>query len=300
MLKQVLVAAPISNKFKSFLLNKGYEIITYNGTLVTPNTYVGIVCNNSLYVKANVINACPILQWIARVGSGMEIIDTQLAASKNIAVINSPGGLANAVAEHAIGLLIALQKNIIVGYNQITAGDWIREPNRGAEITDKTIALIGLGKTGLAFAHKLSVFGAKVIGFDKYVNTDASFVQQVTLEEVYATADVVSYHVPINIETANYYNHTLFAKPHILINTSRGGVATTSNIIAGLTSKHLITAGLDVLDFEDELPFNDTNLNNIKKLLSYNCIITPHIAGYSFNATTHMCNELQAKLDSIL
>jgi lactate dehydrogenase-like 2-hydroxyacid dehydrogenase len=110
-------------------------------------------------------------------------------------------------------------------------------------------------------------------------------------------SDIVSFHVPLTAETNNYYNADLFAKPHVVINTSRGKVAYTEAIIKGFQSNQIIAAGLDVLDFENEYPFSVQNIAQLASLKNYNCIITPHIAGYSFNAIKKMCAELQKKLE---
>ncbi|MCX8470803.1 MAG: hydroxyacid dehydrogenase [Chitinophagaceae bacterium] len=294
---KVILAASISESFQQFLLSKNYELdMKYNN----PDSIAqaeGIITSTKLIINKDFINQAKNLKWIARLGSGLEIIDTEYAASKNIFCCNSPAGIANAVAEHVIALIINLQKNIVKSARQVQQYLWIREENRGVELEGKTIGIIGFGHTGIKVAEKLSVFGCNIIAYDKYKIIQHPFVKNVSLQELYLHSDIVSFHVPLTAGTTNYYNADLFAKPHVVINTSRGKVAFTEAIIKGFQSNQIIAAGLDVLDFENEYPFSVQNIAQLASLKNYNCIITPHIAGYSFNAIQKMCAELQKKLE---
>jgi D-3-phosphoglycerate dehydrogenase / 2-oxoglutarate reductase len=293
---KVLLAANISDSFSSFLLAHNCTLSTDYTNPAAIAEAQGIVTSTKLIIDAAFLANAPQLKWIARLGSGMEIIDLQLCHQKNIFCCSSPAGIANAVAEHCIAMIIGLQKNIISSAQEVQQHLWIREPNRGWELQGKTLGIIGFGHTGAAFAHKLSVFDCTVLAFDPHKIINHQTAQSATLEQIYKQADVVSYHVPYNAQTDNYYYANLFAKPHILINTSRGGVAHTSAILQGFAQGNLIAACLDVLDFEQQNPFTQESKNLLDQLHLYPCIITPHIAGYSHNAIQKMCAELQQQL----
>jgi D-3-phosphoglycerate dehydrogenase / 2-oxoglutarate reductase len=297
---KVILAANISDSFSAFLLAHNCRLSTDYTNPIAIAEAQGIVTSTKLIIDAAFLAKAPQLKWIARLGSGMEIIDVELCKQKNIFCCNSPAGIANAVAEHSVAMLIGLQKNIISSAQQVQQHQWIREPNRGWELQGKTIGIIGFGHTGAAFAHKLSVFDCTVLAFDPYKTITHQTAQSATLQQIYQQADVVSYHVPYNAQTDNYYHANQFAKPHILINTSRGGIAHTSAILKGFAQGNLIAACLDVLDFEQQLPFSEESKNLLDQLYRHPCIITPHIAGYSHNAIQKMCAELQQQLQSTI
>jgi D-3-phosphoglycerate dehydrogenase / 2-oxoglutarate reductase len=293
---KVLIAAQISNDFLHYLQQQNCACITDDFSAETIATVQGIITSTKLKIDQQFIDKAKNLKWIARLGSGLEIIDTAYAATKNIYCCSSPVGIANAVAEHVIALLINLQKNIVRSANQVQQYQWIREPNRGWEIAGKTIGIIGFGHTGAAVSDKLAVFDCTVLAYDKYKTVQHAIAQHSTLENLYANADIVTYHLPQNAETIGYYQSQLFAKQHILINTSRGAIAPTAAILQGLQTKQLLYAGLDVLDFENNYPFSDAEKQQLQTMLDYGCIITPHIAGYSFDAIQKMSAELQLQL----
>jgi D-3-phosphoglycerate dehydrogenase / 2-oxoglutarate reductase len=299
-MQNVILAAAISDEFTQYLLQHNCILLQYDGTAQQLQLAQGIITSTKLILDKNTLDKIPNLRWIARLGSGTEIIDLAYAASKKIFVCSSPAGIANAVAEHAIAMIISLQKNILRSANQVQLFEWSREPNRGTEISGKTIGIIGFGHTGTALANKLSVFDCNVLAFDKYKNVQHTNAQHATLDDIYANADIISYHLPLNAETIGYYNPTLFAKPHLLINTSRGAIAQTEHILQGLTTGKLIAAGLDVLDFENNYPFAETEKQYLQTMHDYGCIITPHIAGYSIEAITKMSAELQGQLGPVI
>ncbi len=304
MKKKALIAANISSDFKNRLLHEGYELISLNEKNENLNEIAGIVTSTKLHLDKDTIDRFPALKWIARLGSGVEIIDLDYCNVKGITVASSPAGIANAVAEHCIAQIISLQKNIHSSFLEINHNQWLREANRGYELENKTIGIIGYGHTGMAFAHKLSVFGCHVLAYDKY-KTDFTdeYAQEIDLKTLQQKADIISFHVPYNKETHHYYNQAFIAncQSHLLINTSRGSIANTQHILAALKSNKIIGAALDVL--EDEQLLQDPKHRHwqvIYELLKQNVIISPHIAGYSHNAIEKMCTELMEKLGNKL
>ena len=249
MKKQVLIAAPISSSFEQFLCNQNFDLIT---TVHDASQIEGIVTSNKLKLFEPELKSYPQLKWIARLGSGMEIVDTQYCDLHEIRYFNSPKGIANSVAEHTTGMILSLLHKIQSSHREVTENKWIREANRGQEIEQLTLGIIGYGHTGSAFAKKMTAFCHKIVAYDKYKsgfgNDD---IGEASLEAVLQQADILSFHVPLNAETTHYYNEDFLnrlSKPHYLINVSRGAVCDTKVILSGLESGKLLGACLDVLE----------------------------------------------------
>lgn len=304
-MKMVWLAAPISPAFHSWLNQRGFTVWNNVGCPTDVSNVVGIITSNRLQLNTDLLQRLTALRWVARMGSGMEIIDTEYCAVHQIACFSSPGGLANSVAEHSLGMLLSLLHRIPFSFNEVRQGQWIREANRGNELYGQCVGLIGYGHTGRAFAEKLKVFTPHIIAFDKYHPAPSDTVAQaVSLEELQARADILSFHVPLNNETKGYYSTNFvlnMAKPHVLMNTSRGAVCPTDVVLSALASGQLKGACLDVLDceknIEEALLLPD---NPVAQLLQYPVIVTPHIAGYSIQATEKMSNALMNQLDALL
>jgi D-3-phosphoglycerate dehydrogenase / 2-oxoglutarate reductase len=294
---KIIQAANISEEFQYLLMANGYELDTRFQDEKVLFAAGGIITSTKLIITREFLAKAPQLKWIARLGSGLEIIDMEACIEKNIFVCNAPKGIADAVAEHCIAVIISMLKNITTSYQEVQNFQWIRESNRGQELSSKTIGLIGFGHTGQAFAKRLKAFGCTVLAYDPKPMSNHDYIIPATLDDIYKQADIVSYHVPMDATTTDYYKASLFAKPHYLINTSRGPIAATLDILQGFQSNQLLGACLDVLDFESEFPsLNNVYKIQLQKLLAQNCIITPHIAGYSYEAIKKMSAELAEKL----
>ncbi|MGZ5281201.1 MAG: NAD(P)-dependent oxidoreductase [Bacteroidia bacterium] len=251
--------------------------------------YDGIVVNTAMHMDKNMLDKAQKLKYVLRPGSGLDNIDVAYAESKNILVLNSPEGNKDAVAEHALALLLSLLNYIPRAWEQVQNMDWVRQPNTGTELKGKTVAIIGYGNTGSAFARKLSGFETQILVYDKYkTDINDSYVSTATLEEIYEMADVVSFHIPLTPETRHWINDDFinsFSKPVYLLNTSRGGIAKTDSIITGLENRKLLGAGLDVLENEKIAHYTETEKAVFLKLIKAgNVIITPHIAGWTQEA----------------
>ena len=248
--------------------------------------YEGLVLSTKILVTPRLIDAATRLRFIARAGSGMENIDSAYARQKGIAVISSPEGNANAVAEHAMGLLLGLTNNIVRADRDIRNGIWQREENRGIELEGKTIGIIGMGHTGTAFSKKLRGFDVTVIAYDKYkTGFSGEFVSAVRLEELQERADVISFHVPHSSDTHHYLNAGFIercAKKFWLLNTSRGKIVDTDALISGLAFGKILGAGLDVFENEQFYQLPDVDRKRMDALCGYkNVILTPHVAGWT-------------------
>ena len=303
MKKKVLLAATISKAFREMLVDQHYEIVEWNEEEI-PTDICGLVTSNKLPLSQDKLAPLKSLKWIGRLGSGIEIIDTDFCKKNNIAFASSPAGIAQSVGEHCVGLLVSLLKKISKSALQINDKKWIREPNRGWELAGKTIGLIGFGHTGQAFAGKLESWNVNLIAYDKYrTNFSTEQVKEVKLLDLQQNADVISFHVPLNEETRHYYSNSFIkkCKKHILINTARGPIVHTSDLLDGLQKGTVQGAALDVLEGENELKNKDAELwTTVEKLLLQNVVITPHIAGYSHDAIEKMSTELMVKLASVI
>jgi D-3-phosphoglycerate dehydrogenase len=255
---------------------------------------VGVVTSTRLQLDAALIDAAPGLRWIGRMGSGMEVIDVPYANAKGIATIGSPEGNANAVAEHALGLLLGVTKRIAHSAREVQDGLWLREENRGSELEGKTVGIIGFGHTGRALARKLRGMDMRILAYDKQEITDApDYVKPCNdLEPIWAEAEVVSFHVPIAPDTYHYFNADFATKLQhsaILINTSRGSVVDASILPGLLTHRRLLGACLDVWEEEPLERMGDVQRGWLEQIVSLpQVIVTPHIAGYTFEALYKM------------
>jgi D-3-phosphoglycerate dehydrogenase len=260
--------------------------ISYDELLKSISEYHGIVLRSRITFDQQLIEAGKKLEFIARSGSGLEIIDLETCKKQNVKVFSSPEGNSDAVGEHVIGMLLCLANNIHQANSSVRRMEWLREEHRGFEIKGKTIALIGYGHMGQSVAKKLSGFEAQVIEFDKYTERSfGSIATRVAIQEIFNSAEIVSLHLPLSEETKEYANEAFFnsfKKSIVFINTSRGGHVNITDLMAALDLGKVSAAALDVLPFEKS-SLEGLNENNLfEKLLTYpNVLITPHVAGWS-------------------
>ncbi len=247
--------------------------------------YHGIVINSKTRLHRAQIECMTQMQWIARLGSGMEIIDTAFAKMRGILTINTPAANANAVAEHALGMLLSLMHKLHIADHSIRQGDWEREAHRGIELMGRTVGIIGYGNNGSRFGHKLSGMGVKVIAHDPYKSsllTGESQATLVSLSEVQARADIISFHVPLTAETHHYFDRQFHEKCRddlILINTSRGKVVDQEYLVQALGSGSLRGACLDVFTAENKEALRSETMTHLRE--SARVILSPHVAGWT-------------------
>ncbi len=264
----------------------------------------GIVIRSRFPMNETFLEHATKLKFIARSGAGMENVDIPYCTERGITLYNSPEGNRNAVAEHALGMLLSLMNKLNSADQEVRSGKWYREGNRGIELDGKTVGIIGYGNNGKAFAKKLRGFDVNVLAYDKYKQSYGSdFVKECTLDAILDQADVISFHIPQNQETMFFANDAFFSKivkPIFLLNLSRGKIVETEALVKAIENGKVLGAGLDVLEyektsfesfFEQELPIPFQYLLNSPKV-----ILTPHVGGWTNESYFKLSNVLADKI----
>lgn len=266
--------------------------------------YEGIVIRSRIKITKELIDKAQRLKFIARAGAGMENIDVAYAESKGIKCLHAPEGNKDAVAEHAVGMLLALFNNLCRADAEVREGKWIREGNRGIELMGKTVGIIGYGNMGSAFAERLRGFGVKVLVYDKYKsNFGNSFVTETGMEQIFDEADIVSLHTPLTEETHYLINDAFinrFKKNIFIINTARGKSLNTADLVKNILSGKVSGACLDVLEYE-AVSFEALDSNALPEPFRYlissdKVILSPHIAGWTFESNEKIAMVLAGKI----
>lgn len=279
--------------------------------------YQGIIIRSRFAIDREFLKKATALKFIGRVGAGVENIDVEFANKQGIKTYNAPEGNQNAVAEHTLAMLLSLFNNLNKADRQIRKAKWQREANRGIELDGKTVGIIGYGNMGKAFAKKLSSFSTQVLCNDILENVGNEYAQQVSISELKKRADVISLHVPQTAKTIGMIDTKFingFTKPFWLLNTARGSVVNTTDLVKALKSRKILGAGLDVLEYEkssfesffQEIPQKkniDASKSTRKKIkaLKYltkasNVLLTPHIAGWTFESYQKLAQIIVDKI----
>ncbi len=265
------------------------------------NNYQGIIIRSRFKIDKEFIDCSSNLQFIARAGSGLENIDVEYAESKKIQCYNAPEGNRQAVAEHALGMLLSLFNNLNTADQEVRNGTWERERNRGIELAGKTIGMIGYGNNGSAFSEVLKGFNVKLLVYDKYLK---DYPYKSSMESIYKEADIVSLHIPLTEETTYLVNNNFinsFAKNFYLINTARGKCVNTKNLATALENGKIKGACLDVLECEKTSFENLSNglTTDMQYLIdSKKTILSPHVAGWTTESNVKIAEVLLDKIIS--
>tara|TARA_B100001175_G_scaffold66995_1_gene54984 strand:+ start:403 stop:1326 length:924 start_codon:yes stop_codon:yes gene_type:complete len=286
--------------YKGFICDQAYEKSRFEILKIIKN-YDGIVIRSRFKIDKNFINSAKKLKFIARAGSGTENIDLHYANKKNIKCFNAAEGNRQAVAEHALAMILNLLNNIRVSDQEIRRGIWNREKNRGIELSGKTIGIIGFGNTGSSFAKILENFNVKILAYDKYKE---KYKFQSNLDEILEFSDIISLHIPLTEETKYLVNKNFIdkaKKPFYIINTSRGQCIETKALIKGLKDQKILGACLDVFEQEKNSFEKIAQNADLKYLIESNkTILTPHIAGWTFESNYKIAETLSKKIINLI
>ncbi|MEP0367687.1 MAG: NAD(P)-dependent oxidoreductase [Cyclobacteriaceae bacterium] len=305
-MKRVLIADKMHDSITALLREAGFEAdyrpaITREEILSTIGNYKGLIIRSKTDVDKEIIDLGTSLEFVCRAGAGIDKVDYPYLTSKNIRLVNAPEGNRDAVGEHAIGMLLSLFHNINVANAEVKSGKWDREGNRGWELRKKTVGIFGYGFMGSSLARKLQGFGCNIIAYDKYkVGYSTQYVEEVDLETFKKETEILSIHVPLTSETRELFDEDFlkdFEKLKVVLNTARGEVLKLSALIALLEGKKLIGAGLDVLENEKIGKLSGQEQINFDKLKTMdNVILTPHVAGWTFESYERINKVLVRKL----
>jgi len=267
------------------------------------HNYDGLVIRSRINIDSDFLKNAKKLKFIARVGAGLESIDIISAKKNGIKLISAPEGNRNAVGEHALGMLLSLFNNLFRADSQIRKGLWLREENRGLELEGKTVGIIGYGNMGKSFAQKLKGFNVKVLCYDILPNVGDENADQVNLDKLFETTDILSLHTPFTPLTNKMINKEFinkFKKPFYLINTARGSAVETKDLVEAMKNNKILGACLDVLEYE-KLSFENLFSTDLPEAFNYlinsdEVLLSPHIAGWTVESKIKLANTIVNKI----
>jgi D-3-phosphoglycerate dehydrogenase len=308
-LRKCLVVDPMHESLHSMLQSAGWEVdyhptITRNEIRERHAGYQGMIIRSKTIVDRDLLGDNPTLRFVGRAGAGLDNLDLDYLAEKNIHVLHAAEGNRDAVGEFSVGILLSLLRNIPRAHQEVINQIWLRESNRGTEIMSKTVGIIGFGNMGQAFATRLTGFGCKILVYDKYKHGFTNeFWQEADMTEIYRETDILSLHVPLTSETRGMVNTTYlsqFRKPIILMNTARGEIVPLSDLAESFSMGFVRGAALDVLENEKLGELNAVQREGFRNLIAGgNVIFTPHIAGWTFESHIKINVALVEKIKTL-
>jgi D-3-phosphoglycerate dehydrogenase len=312
-MKRVLITDDCHPVLTDGLTELGYVCdflpdITLEETRRVIPDYDGLIINSKILVYRDMLGAAKRLRFVARLGSGMEIVDRACAAERGVAVVSSPEGNRNAVAEHALGMLLALSNNLLRADRELRQNTWRREKNRGWELSGKTIGLVGFGHTGSQFARKLAGMEMTVLAYDKYkpagYAAEMPWVQETGLNAIQAQSDVISLHLPLTPETRHLVDEAFIGRcknGFVLINTARGGCVKTADVVTALENGRIGGACLDVFENEKTDTYSAAEQELYGRLNRMeNAVLSPHVAGWTKESKIRLAEVLLEKIKAVL
>lgn len=248
--------------------------------------YEGLIIRSKTPMDRELLEKATRLQFIGRAGAGLDQLDLDYLKARGVQLFHAAKGNRDAVAEHALGGILALFNHLVQADQQVRKGVWDREGNRGEELMGKTVGVFGFGNMGKAFSKRLKGFGVTVMAYDKYKKGFGSkHVQEVSWDVVKKEADLLSIHVPLTDETRDFFTIEelrSFSKPFWLINTARGEVIRLETLNQALDEGILKGVVLDVLENEKFKRFTPGQREQFELLAQReNVLFSPHVAGWT-------------------
>lgn len=279
--------------------------ITREEILNIISDYEGLIVRSKVKVDEDLVAHADKLLFVGRAGAGIDNLDEEILAEKNIAIFNAPEGNRNAVGEQCLGMLLSLMNNVVKADKEVRNLEWDREGNRGEELEGKTVAIVGYGFMGQSFAKKLKGLGVNILAYDKYKSDFGDDqVKQATMDEVYLEADIISLHIPLTEETRDMVDYDYikqFAKKVYFINSSRGEVVPLEGVCKHMQEGKIKAAALDVLENEKLKTLTELQRKSFDYLSKTNkTILTPHVAGWSFESYERINKVLVGKIKDYL
>ena len=307
MSKKILIVDDLHPAFMLEAERLGFMVderpeISYQEVVQIIGDYTGLAIRTKFYIGEELIQAARSLKFIARAGAGMDNIDERFANERGVLCINASEGNRDAVGEHAIAMLLSLMNNLGRSDQQIRAGIWNREGNRGYELKGKSVGIIGYGNTGRSLAKKLKGFDVNILAYDKYhTGFSDENARESSMEEIVKHADVLSLHIPLTAETRQMVNDEYFFhfwKPIFFLNTARGEIVDTQAVLNAIAAGKILGAGLDVLEIE-KFPGLREQSWFLDLIQNGNVLLSPHVAGWTFDSYRKISQVLAEKLKSL-
>ncbi|MGE5314967.1 MAG: phosphoglycerate dehydrogenase [Acidobacteriota bacterium] len=300
---KILITDPIEQSCVDILTREGFTVDNRPGLPAEEikaciGEYAALVVRSGTQVTADIINAAHSMQVIGRAGAGVDNIDSESASRRGIIVMNTPGGNTVSTAEHTVSMMLSLSRNIPQANASLLAGKWERKKFMGAEVSGKTLGVVGLGKIGREVALRLKAFGMTVIGYDPVLASDVASklgVELVDLPELYRRSDFITVHTPMTEETKGLLNDETLAqckKGVRIINCARGGIVDEAALLRALESGHVAGAALDV--FVKEPPTDHPLLKHPK------VIATPHLGASTEEAQEKVAIQIAHQIADAL
>jgi len=309
MSRKCLVVDPMHESLFPMLEAMGWQVdyhpgITRSEIREKHRGYDGLIIRSKTMVNHDLLGEEPTLRFVGRAGAGIDNLDLQYLASKNIHVLHAAEGNRDAVGEFTVGIILGLLRNIPRAHQEVINGIWLRESNRGSEIMGKTIGIIGFGNMGHAFAKRLTGFGCKILVYDKYKHGFTNeFWQEADMDQIFAETEILSLHIPLTDETRGMVNTdylSKFRKKIILINTARGEIIPLSDLAESFSMGFVRGAALDVLENEKLNELTSVQREGFRNLITGgNVIFTPHIAGWTFESHVKINVALVEKIKTL-
>ena len=304
--KTCLIADEMHESILPLLHETGLKVdyrpaITREEMLASIGHYEVLLIRSKTTVDSEIVDAAPRLELIGRAGAGLDKIDVPYVESKGIELVNAPEGNCDALAEHAVGMLLSLLNHLVTADSEVRQWIWKREANRGLELSDKIVGIMGYGIMGKAFVQRLRAFDCRILVYDKYKKGfGTKKVEEVSLEKIFEKTDILSLHIPLTDETRGWVNEAFvqkFRKTIHLINTARGEILPVKDLLHLLDSGKVMGAALDVLEKEKFDQLNPVQKANFEELFTRkNVVLSPHVGGWSDSSYKRINEVLVGKI----